>query len=130
MKLQGVNSQPVAGAPLAEPRRIQSLHVATYNIHKGLSMFNRRLVIHELRDKLRVLNADLVFLQEVMGTHRHHAGRQGDGPAEPQYEFLADAVWQDYAYGRNAIYDAGHHGNAILSRFPIVSWDNQDVSAH
>ena len=39
-------------------------------------------------------------------------------------------MWQDYAYGRNAIYDHGHHGNAILSRFPIVSAENQDVSTH
>jgi endonuclease/exonuclease/phosphatase family metal-dependent hydrolase len=106
------------------------LNVATYNIHKGLSLFNRRLVIHELRDKLRGLGADLVFLQEVQGNHHHHASKYGDWPAEPQYEFLADTVWHDYAYGRNAVYDAGHHGNAILSRFPIQRWDNQDISAH
>lgn len=109
---------------------VRSLNVATYNIHKGLSMFNRRLVIHELRDRLRVLDADLVFLQEVLGTHARHARRHGEWPVEPQYEFLADSVWGDYAYGRNAIYDAGHHGNAILSRFAIVRWANQDVSGH
>ena len=27
-------------------------------------------------------------------------------------------------------YDEGHHGNAVLSRYPILSWDNQDISAH
>ncbi|HSQ03024.1 MAG TPA: endonuclease/exonuclease/phosphatase family protein [Burkholderiales bacterium] len=131
MKLAGVSSkQSAVAAPAAELSPVQTLHVATYNIHKGMSMFNRRLVIHELRDKLRVLNADVVFLQEVLGTHRRHAGRHGDWPAEPQYEFLADSVWHDFAYGRNAVYDAGHHGNAILSRFPITRWDNQDISAH
>jgi endonuclease/exonuclease/phosphatase family metal-dependent hydrolase len=106
------------------------LQVATYNIHKGLSMFNRRLVIHELREQLRALGADIVFLQEVLGLNDRHAARHGDWPAEPQYEFLADTVWRDYAYGRNAVYDHGHHGNAILSRYPIHRWDNQDVSAH
>lgn len=30
----------------------------------------------------------------------------------------------------NAVYKAGHHGNAILSRFPIVHTRNKDVSAH
>ena len=108
----------------------RSLHVVTYNIHKGLSLFNRRLVIHELRDRLRTLGADIVFLQEVHGTHDRHAERHVEWPAEPQYEFLADTVWADFAYGRNAVYDHGHHGNAILSRFPIQSWANQDVSAH
>jgi endonuclease/exonuclease/phosphatase family metal-dependent hydrolase len=108
----------------------RSLHVVTYNIHKGLSLFNRRVVIHELRDRLRTLGADIVFLQEVLGTHERHAERHVEWPAEPQYEFLADTVWADFAYGRNAVYDHGHHGNAILSRFPIHNWANQDVSAH
>ena len=108
----------------------RTLRVATYNIHKGFSLFKQRLVIHELRERVRALNADLVFLQEVLGTHERHAARHENWPAEPQYEFLADAVWPGYAYGRNAVYDSGHHGNAILSRFPIMRWDNQDVSAH
>jgi endonuclease/exonuclease/phosphatase family metal-dependent hydrolase len=108
----------------------RSLQVVTYNIHKGLSLFNRRLVIHELRERLRTLGSDIVFLQEVQGNCDRKAAQHGDWPAEPQYEFLADTVWGDFAYGRNAVYDHGHHGNAILSRFPIQRWDNQDVSAH
>jgi endonuclease/exonuclease/phosphatase family metal-dependent hydrolase len=111
-------------------RRAGELRVATYNIHKGLSIFNRRVVIHSLRDQLRALDADLVFLQEVSGRHDGHARRHGAWPAEPQHEFLADLVWQDHAYGRNAVHDAGDHGNAILSRFPILRWENQDVSSH
>ena len=72
------------------------LHVATYNIHKGFSHFNRRMVIHELRERLRTLGADIVFLQEVQGTHERHAERLADWPDEPQYEFLADTVWQRF----------------------------------
>jgi len=112
---------------------MRSLRVATYNIHKGFSvtpLLNRRLTIHELRDKLHMLDAEIVFLQEVHGQHDRHARLYHNWPAAPQYEFLADTVWRDFAYGRNSVYDAGHHGNAILSRFPIVSWDNEDVSAH
>ena len=108
----------------------QTLRIATYNIHKGFSSFTRRMAVHELRDKLRGLGSDLVFLQEVHGTQERHAARYADWPSAPQYEFLADAMWQDFAYGRNAVYDAGHHGNAILSRYPIVRWDNEDVSSH
>jgi endonuclease/exonuclease/phosphatase family metal-dependent hydrolase len=50
-------------------------------------------------------------------------------PVEPQYEFLAGSQWQ-HVYGCNAVYDHGHHGNAILSRYPFVSFENQDVSDH
>ena len=106
------------------------LRVATYNIHKGFSFFRRRLVIHEVRESLRQLGADIVFLQEVHGSHARHASRYRDWPIAPQYEFLADSVWREYAYGKNSVYDAGHHGNAILSRYPILRWDNQDVSTH
>ena len=106
------------------------LHVATYNIHKGFSQFNRRLMIHELRDHLRVLDADIIFLQEVQGQHHRHAARFEEWPDEPQYEFLADEIWNDYAYGRNAVYDHGHHGNAILSRYPILRAENEDISTH
>ena len=30
-------------------------------------------------------------------------------------------MWREVAYGRNATYRNGHHGNAVLSRFPIVA---------
>jgi endonuclease/exonuclease/phosphatase family metal-dependent hydrolase len=106
------------------------LHVASYNIHKGLSHFNRRLTVHEVRDRLHGLNADVVFLQEVVGSHELHPARHPNWPRQPQHIFLAGEVWTDFAYGKNAIYDEGHHGNAILSRFPIVSWENLDISAH
>ena len=107
-----------------------TLKIATYNIHKGLSRFNRRMVLHELRERLRQLNADIVFLQEVQGESKDHAQRHINYPAQPQYEFLADQIWPHHAYGKNAVYDQGHHGNAVLSRYPIVRWDNQDISAH
>jgi len=87
-------------------------------------------MIHELRESLRALNADIVFLQEVQGRHERHAARFQNWPLEPQYEFLADEVWKDYAYGRNAVYNHGHHGNAILSRYPIIRAENQDISTH
>jgi endonuclease/exonuclease/phosphatase family metal-dependent hydrolase len=106
------------------------LSVATYNIHKGLSAFGRRMIVHELRDRLRAIEPDVVFLQEVQGLHERRAMRFDQWPEEPQYEFLADSVWPDFAYGRNSVYDHGHHGNAILSRFPIVEAENLDVSSH
>jgi len=104
------------------------LKITTYNIHKGFSQFNRRMVVHELRERLRELGSDVVFLQEVQGLHLGHANTHEDWPDAPQHEFLAEDTWLQSAYGCNAIYDHGHHGNAILSRFPILSSHNQDVT--
>jgi endonuclease/exonuclease/phosphatase family metal-dependent hydrolase len=61
------------------------LRLATYNIHKGFSHFNRRMMVHELRHHLRLLNVDLVFLQEVQGEHARHARDVLNWPVAPQY---------------------------------------------
>ena len=105
------------------------LHVATYNIHKGVSWFAQQPRIHGLRDALNSLDADLLFLQEVQGQHDQRAARDELWPKEGQHEFLAGDQHQS-AYGMNAIYDHGHHGNAMLSRYPIIHNQNQDVSDH
>ncbi|WP_028008514.1 endonuclease/exonuclease/phosphatase family protein [Solimonas flava] len=104
------------------------LTLLTLNVHQGFSALQRRFVLHELRAAIRGVSADLVFLQEVLGRHSAHAARHADWPPMPQYEFLADTIWRDFAYGRNAVYTQGHHGNAILSKFPIVHFENHDVS--
>ena len=111
----------------ATPKPI-AFKVLTVNVHKGFTSFNRRFMLHELRDAVREVSADLVFLQEVLGTHHKHAGRVENFPQEPHYEFLADTIWQQHAYGRNAVYDNGHHGNALLSKFPITHYENHDIS--
>src|SRR5437773_6204226 len=87
------------------------------------------MVIHELREGLRELDPDFVFLQEVQGLNQRYAMRFATCPTEPQHEFLADGQWQ-HVYGCNAVYDHGHHGNAILSRFGFLSFENEDVSDH
>ena len=105
-----------------------SFKVLTVNIHKGFTFFNRKFILPELREAIRTVGADVVFLQEVTGTHAGHESRVANYPASPHYEFLADSIWPQFAYGRNAVYPNGHHGNAVLSKFPIVSFENRDVS--
>lgn len=118
--------------PEARPRppvnAVQALKVLTINTHKGFTALNRRFILPELREAVRSTGADLVFLQEVLGSHDRHAERHPNWPAVSQYEFLADSMWSDFAYGRNAVYPDGDHGNALLSRFPIAQYRNLDVS--
>ena len=115
-----------------------TLRVSTYNIHKGVLRdfigLRRVTRIHELRTRLHELDSDLVFLQEVQGRHERHARRLEHWPDEPQDVFLARSprLRQTFqtAYGRNASYLHGHHGNALLSRYPIVDLENRDISDH
>ncbi len=106
------------------------ISVATYNIHKGFSQFNRRFVLYELRQRLHELNSDIVFLQEESGANFNAALHGMADLARSQHEFLAHEKWAYHAYGKNSVYDSGHHGNAILSRYPILNWGNQDISVH
>ncbi len=104
----------------------EPLRVLSYNIHKGFSLGNARFVLHHIKEAIEIVHADLVFLQEVRGQHEHkHPDR-----AANQFEFLADHIWPHTAYGKNAVYSSGHHGNAVLSKFPIESWENLDVSTN
>ncbi len=105
-----------------------TLTVLTVNAHMGFCLLNRRFILPELREAIRSVGADVVFLQEVMGAHERHRLRHANWPQAGQYQFLADSIWPQVAYGCNAVYPDGHHGNALLSKFPIVSHVNRDVS--
>jgi endonuclease/exonuclease/phosphatase family metal-dependent hydrolase len=107
---------------------VPSIRVLTVNIHKGFGFLNGRFVLQELRHAIRGVDADVVFLQEVQGSHTGRPSRVTGWPQAPHYEFLADQIWPQFAYGRNAIYPSGHHGNALLSKYPIVRYENHDVS--
>ncbi|HUN91036.1 MAG TPA: endonuclease/exonuclease/phosphatase family protein [Burkholderiaceae bacterium] len=106
------------------------IKVATYNIHKGVSGISRRSRIHDVRLALHTINADVVFLQEVQDRNERLARRQPDHPRGTQLDFLATSGYEFRAYGMNAIYPHGHHGNAILSRHAISHFTNHDISDH
>lgn len=105
-----------------------TIKIVTYNIHKGFSTTNKHFVLHDIKTALQNIASDIVFLQEIQGEHQAKSNSVLNWPNEPQFEFLADQVWPHHAYGKNAIYQTGHHGNAILSKHPFQQWENINVS--
>lgn len=107
------------------------LRVATYNIHKGVQGLGpaRRLEILNLGHAVEQLDADVVCLQEVRKLHRREERYFTRWPELPQAEFLCP---EGYAavYQTNATTRHGEHGNALLSRWPIVSHGHEDMSDH
>lgn len=106
------------------------LKILSYNIHKGFSATNKKFVLHSIKQAIQLVGADLVLLQEVIGHNDTYASTVTEWPTASQFEFLADQTWPHFAYGRNAVYEAGHHGNAILSKYPIDSWENINISTN
>ena len=113
---------------MKEPTDNPTVNILTYNIHKGFDRLNRDFVLHRMRDQLRAAKVDIVLLQEIQGRHYHHETRISSWPEVSQFEYLADSIWPHYAYGKNAIYRKGHHGNAILSKYNIADWNNLNLS--
>lgn len=110
---------------------MQTLRVATYNIHKGVQGLGsrRRLEIHNLGLAVEQLDADIICLQEVRKLHRREEAYFSRWPDMPQADFLApegyEAVYRTNAYTRH-----GEHGNAMLSRWPVLAHQHEDMSDH
>ncbi|WP_269620832.1 endonuclease/exonuclease/phosphatase family protein [Zhongshania sp. BJYM1] len=106
------------------------IRVLSYNVHKGFCSANRQFLLKQIRESIRSVDAEVVFLQEVVGENSQHSAKVDGWIDESQFEFLADSVWPHFSYGKNAVYDHGHHGNAILSKFPIIKSENVDISLY
>lgn len=104
------------------------IKILSYNIHKGFDIFNRRFVLARIKQQIRFINPDVVCLQEVQGEHDIYKKEVSEWPLEAQFEYLADTIWPHHAYGKNAVYTDGHHGNALLSKYPIKYWHNLDLT--
>ena len=108
-----------------------TLRIATYNIHKGVQGIGprRRLEIHNLGHAVEQLDADVVCLQEVRKLHRREERYFAHWPELPQAEFLAPEGYES-VYRTNAYTRHGEHGNALLSRWPVVMHQHEDMSDH
>lgn len=111
--------------------RMGTLRIATYNIHKGVQGLGpaRRLEIHNIGHAVEQLDADIVCLQEVRKVHRREQNYFARWPELPQADFLAPEGY-DVVYETNATTKHGEHGNALLTRWPVVARGHRDISDH
>ncbi len=103
------------------------LKILSYNIHKGFDWKNKSYCLKEMKDLINSSEAEVVFLQEVVGKNDIFKEK---GLIDTQFEFLADELWPHYSYAQNALYDHGHHGNLILSKYPIEHFENINLSTN
>jgi endonuclease/exonuclease/phosphatase family metal-dependent hydrolase len=98
----------------------QNLRVTTYNIHKCRGM-DGRVRPERIVKVLREVNADIIALQEVVGAHGK--SRRGD-----QVRYIAEALGFHCELGENRRHKGGAYGNVLLTRFPIKSKFNYDIT--
>ncbi len=108
--------------------RLGSIHLArqdanlvklvTYNLHKGRSSL-RRNTMARIAAALAELAPDLLFCQELFEDRRKQ---------ENSCKLLAEALEHGHAFGPNAFYRRGCHGNATFSRLRLATHRNVDIS--
>ncbi|TCS95220.1 endonuclease/exonuclease/phosphatase family metal-dependent hydrolase [Tepidimonas ignava] len=129
----GCVAAPFGGAGVLRDNAtpMDGLRVATYNIHKGVQGVGplKRLEVHNLAHAVAALGADVVCLQEVRAYHRRLQRRFGHWPVGDQAQFLAPPGYHA-VYRTNAVTRHGEHGNALLSRYPVLHHAHRDVSDH
>jgi endonuclease/exonuclease/phosphatase family metal-dependent hydrolase len=130
------NERALFTAPffMSQPTQLPASHhlrVVTYNIHKGVQGLGprRRLEIHNLGHAVEQFDADIVCLQEVRKIHHRGAEHFVHWPELPQADFLAPEGYEA-VYRTNAVTRHGEHGNALLSRWPVLRHHHEDMSDH
>ena len=93
-----------------------TLCVMTYNIHHGEGL-DGKVDLARIAALIKQERADIVALQEVDKGVARTARR--DLPAE-----LAALTGMTCVFNNNFHYQGGEYGNAVLTRFPVKSWNN------
>ncbi|MFN4150566.1 MAG: endonuclease/exonuclease/phosphatase family protein [Candidatus Sericytochromatia bacterium] len=106
------------------------LKVLSYNIHKGFSTTNRKFVLKGIKDAIQETGAEIVFLQEVVGSNSSKKHIIDDWHNQAQFEYLSNELFEHHVYGKNSVYTKGDHGNAILSKYPVSFSENIDISTN
>jgi endonuclease/exonuclease/phosphatase family metal-dependent hydrolase len=113
----------VGGVDDASTAPPMKLRILSYNIHKCIGGVDRRYRPERVGEAIVHYAPDLILLQEVeQGTRRSNGHRQA--------ELLGDLLgFQHRTWFPNVKFrDGGEYGNAILSRWPLVSSSNIDLT--
>jgi endonuclease/exonuclease/phosphatase family metal-dependent hydrolase len=93
-----------------------TFRVMTYNIHHGEGT-DGKIDLLRIAEVINQEGADIVALQEVDKGVQRTARR--DFPTE-----LAALTGMTCVFSNNFHYGGGEYGNAVLTRFPVLRWDN------
>jgi endonuclease/exonuclease/phosphatase family metal-dependent hydrolase len=110
-----VNAKAEAKSKAAHP----TIKIVTYNIHKCKGI-DGKVMPERIASVLQEIDADVIALQEVVSRR--------DGGLSHQARFIADALMMDCVSGPNIVSEAHEYGNVVLTRLPIASHRNHNIS--
>lgn len=99
------------------------LKVATYNIHKCVGI-DRRRSVDRIARVIREIDPDVIALQEVVS----EAVDGGHRSERDQAAALAERLGMQLVMGPAMTNHSRVYGNVVLTRLPVVSHENFDIS--
>src|ERR1039457_3390022 len=100
-----------------KPATSKTFRVMTYNIHHGEGL-DGRVDLQRIADLIKREGADIVALQEVDKGVARTARRDLSGE-------LSRLAGMTCVFSNNFHYQGGEYGNAVLTRFRVLSRTNQ-----
>lgn len=94
--------------------------IVTYNVHKCRGL-DRRVRPGRIAAVLREADADIIALQEVLSI-------EGTQRERDQARFIGEELGMHYYLGENRRLDGGAYGNVILSRAPLHTVQNYEIT--
>ena len=95
---------------------MMKIKVMSYNIQHCLNFITRKIDFDIIADTIQKCEADIIGLQEVLDEGQNEI-------QQPQTKIVAEKLGYPYYYFAEAISYGGAnpYGNAIISRYPIIS---------
>jgi endonuclease/exonuclease/phosphatase family metal-dependent hydrolase len=106
-----------------------NLRVATYNIHKCRGL-DRRISPARIIGIIQQLDADILCLQEVVNAPETNLSARGPSIFDQAREIERALPGYAAVFGANRPLHGGTYGNLTLSRLPIRSSRNHDLTSH
>ena len=104
------------------------LRVATYNIHKCRGL-DRRTLPSRIISVIEPLDADILCLQEVVDAPGTGLSTGGSSIFDQAGEISRALPSHTACFGANRPLHGGTYGNLTLSRLPVRSWYNHDLTS-
>lgn len=109
-----------AAAETSPAPGVRRIAIGSYNIHSCIGL-DRRRSPRRIAGVLEELDCDIYALQEV-------DNEPGEDDDSQQLEYLSEAMDMAAIPGLRIVRHSGEYGNALLTRFPVLSVHRHDLS--
>jgi endonuclease/exonuclease/phosphatase family metal-dependent hydrolase len=99
---------------------VRRISIGSYNIHSCIGL-DRKCSPARIASVLKELDCDIYALQEV-------DNEPGNDEDSKQLEYLSAATGMAAVPGMRIVRHSGEYGNALLTRFPVISVHRHDLS--